>query len=108
VRAGAHHCTQQIVIDTDNKLLDGRGMKLETYLDENGGAVTLAKELGVSPEAVRLWVRGDRLPKPVTAMRIERLTDGRVTRADLRPDIYPRDEITVPTPVAEQFEQAAE
>lgn len=63
-------------------------MKLETYLEQTGGAATLAKELGVSPEAVRLWVRGDRLPKPATAMRIERLTRGLVSKADLRPDIF--------------------
>jgi DNA-binding transcriptional regulator YdaS (Cro superfamily) len=68
-----------------------------------GGSSALAAVLGISQEAVSQWRR-----VPVArVLDVERVTG--ISRHDLRPDIYPRDEITVPTPAAEQFEtQAAE
>jgi DNA-binding transcriptional regulator YdaS (Cro superfamily) len=49
----------------------------------------LATELSVSPEAVRLWLGGERTPSPEMMRRIAKLTKGKVTPNDfvLRPDL---------------------
>lgn len=51
-----------------------------------GGQAALARELGISPQAVNQWVTGRR-PVPVRwALQIERLTG--ISRYDLRPDVF--------------------
>lgn len=53
-----------------------------------GGQAALAKAIGVSPAMVYQWLTGRR---PVPAERcaaIETATEGNVTRADLRPDLW--------------------
>jgi DNA-binding transcriptional regulator YdaS (Cro superfamily) len=51
-----------------------------------GSRSKLAARLGVSGEAVRKWEVG-RVPAE-RCIEIERITDGAVTRADLRPDLF--------------------
>ena len=51
-----------------------------------GGVKALAQKLGISEQAVHKW---DEDKVPVTrAIAIEGLTQGQVTREDLRPDLY--------------------
>jgi len=54
------------------------------------GAANLARSLGVTPQAVNAWKKGER-PVPVErCVEIEHATDGAVTRRDLRPDDWER------------------
>jgi DNA-binding transcriptional regulator YdaS (Cro superfamily) len=55
----------------------------ETWVKDSGGAGEVAKLLGVSPDAVRKWMRGDRRPRPEMAAAIERVSGGAVQRASL-------------------------
>ena len=55
------------------------------------GQAALAREIGVSPQAVGKWVKAKQ-PPPKRVIAIERATRGRVTRYDLRPDLYPKAE----------------
>ena len=52
-----------------------------------GGRVSFAKTLGVTPQAVFLWIKNGRVPVE-RALAIEVATGGTVTRRDLRPDIF--------------------
>lgn len=45
-----------------------------------GGASKAAAMLGVSPDAVRKWMRGDRRPRPEMASQIEAVSGGAVSR----------------------------
>lgn len=61
-------------------------MKLRTYLSEAGISLTrFAAKIGVSVSTVHGWTTGRRVPALETALRIEALTDGRVTTKDLAP-----------------------
>lgn len=51
-----------------------------------GSRSKFAAQLGVSGEAVRKWERG-RVPAE-RCIEIERITEGSVTRCDLRPDLF--------------------
>lgn len=64
---------------------------LRLAIRQAGSQSALARMLGISQAAVSKW---DRLGKHLPAdhvLRVEELTG--VSRHDLRPDIYPRDEI---------------
>lgn len=52
----------------------------------DGRQVDLARELGVSPQAVSQWVKGQRPVPPRIALQIELLTG--VSRHSLRPDVF--------------------
>ncbi len=41
-----------------------------------------ADELGYTPECVRLWRTGKRMPRPDAMARIERWSNGKITAAD--------------------------
>lgn len=51
-----------------------------------GGNAALARALGVKPPTVQQWVKGERPVPPNRCVAIERLTQGGVTRKELRPD----------------------
>ena len=51
-----------------------------------GGQAALARQLGVSPQAVNQWVSGSRPVPPKHALKIESLTG--VSRHALRPDVF--------------------
>lgn len=60
--------------------------KLTEYLDkERGRRLALANALNVSPGAISQW---ERVPAE-RVLDVERLT--KVSRHDLRPDLYPRE-----------------
>ena len=46
----------------------------------------LAKKLGISPSYMTRLLYGDRFPGGELVARVERLTDGRITAADLYPE----------------------
>jgi DNA-binding transcriptional regulator YdaS (Cro superfamily) len=52
-----------------------------------GSQAALARAIGKSQPAVYKWVRGHSLPTWQNAIAIERATNGRVTRHEVRPDI---------------------
>ncbi len=57
-------------------------MHLRDYLAANGGATEMAKKLGVTPEAVRLWANGARTPKRKHMTQIAAVTEGAVQPGD--------------------------
>ena len=62
---------------------------LKTAIEIIGSQGKLAAALGYSQPSVSDWVnRSGRAPAEAV-LDIERLTDGRVSRHQLRPDIYP-------------------
>lgn len=48
---------------------------------------SIAKELDISTAALYRW----RKCPPAHVLTLERLTEGKVSRHDLRPDLYPRE-----------------
>lgn len=68
-------------------------MNLRTYF-ASPGALTVAEikeRIGVKSDAqIRQWQHGysDRIPNPEYALAIERATDGKVTRQELRPNDF--------------------
>jgi DNA-binding transcriptional regulator YdaS (Cro superfamily) len=64
-------------------------MKLSEYVKANPGSIaSLARLVGVSEATVSRWSCGLRSPRPKNARLIESVTDGQVTKAELRPDIW--------------------
>lgn len=53
-----------------------------------GGLSALALRLGITPQAVSQW---ERVPAK-RVLSVERATGGRITRNQLRPDLYPPEE----------------
>ena len=69
----------QKVVVTRFILLYRPGMKLQEYLkSESVGQEAFAEKIGVSQQAVALWVSGDRIPRPGAMHTIWAVTDGRV------------------------------
>jgi DNA-binding transcriptional regulator YdaS (Cro superfamily) len=64
-------------------------MKLAEYLDQHSESQTnFAKRLGVSQGLVHQWLASKTRVTAEQAIRIEQATDGQVTRAALRPDLF--------------------
>jgi DNA-binding transcriptional regulator YdaS (Cro superfamily) len=67
-------------------------MKLKTYLKSE--ALTLkqfADKVGCTPGAVWQWATDYQKITAENALLVEKATDGKVTRHELRPDLWPRD-----------------
>jgi DNA-binding transcriptional regulator YdaS (Cro superfamily) len=60
---------------------------LETALELIGGTVAAARKLGVKPAAISQMRKRGQAPSN-RCVRIEELTNGRVTRYQLRPDVF--------------------
>jgi len=66
-------------------------MSLQTYLADSGiTQAAFAAQLGVTQSMVGQWMRGVVVPPPSRCVEIELLTDGRVSRIDLRPADWAR------------------
>lgn len=69
-------------------------MNISDYIDKFPGQSRakfrkqIAAELGVSSEAVRCWEVGVRKPRVEYVLKLEEITKGKVTRYDLRPDLF--------------------
>lgn len=63
-------------------------MKLSEYLSKkgHGSAVNLASSISGYVSDVCDWAKGNRPVPPARCVAIEKATDGKVTRRDLRPD----------------------
>ena len=57
-----------------------------------GGQSALARKLDVSPQSVQKMCATGRVPAE-RVLEIERATDGEVTRFELRPDLYPTEQL---------------
>ena len=58
-------------------------MKLKDYLRTNQiKSEDFAKSLGASHGGVLKWITGERFPRPLMLVKIERLTEGQVTAND--------------------------
>jgi DNA-binding transcriptional regulator YdaS (Cro superfamily) len=65
-----------------------RSIGLEKVISVVGGVAELARRLGVTSQAVSQW---DAVPAE-RVLQVERACNGEVSRYDIRPDIYPREE----------------
>lgn len=65
-------------------------MTLNEYVESlgRGGQVTLASALGCSPGLVWQWLNGKRPVSGKMARKIECISEGRVKKAHLCPDLY--------------------
>jgi|1048.fasta_scaffold00038_33 DNA-binding transcriptional regulator YdaS (Cro superfamily) len=65
-------------------------MKLSDWLDKQprGTRAQLARSLGITPTWMCQLTAGRGKASVELAIEIERLTDGQVTRSDMRPDIF--------------------
>lgn len=67
-------------------------MKLQDYLAEEEITQTeFARAVGVTQGMVWQWLNGVRRVSAEQVLVIERATKKRVSRHDLRPDLYPRE-----------------
>src|SRR5690349_9961542 len=62
-----------------------RDSALERAIEQVGGVAALARAINVTPQAVSQW---DRVPAE-RALAVEKATEGRISRHELRPDLYP-------------------
>ncbi|MBU2823152.1 helix-turn-helix domain-containing protein [Acidithiobacillus ferrooxidans] len=68
-------------------------MDIRSYCQTHSQTL-LARKLGVTPGLVSQWITGRTVITAERAAQIELSTNGAVTRAELRPDIFgPLDEI---------------
>lgn len=66
-----------------------RGMDLAAYLEKHGiSQERFARKLGVSQGLVWQWLNGRTLITAEMAAAIERKTNGKVRRVDLRPEVF--------------------
>lgn len=64
---------------------------LERAVDELGSQAALAKALNVKPQHVWNWLNRDKKVPAEQVLAIEAATSGKVTRHELRPDLYPEE-----------------
>ena len=57
-------------------------------VDICGGPTKLSEVSGISLAAIHFWLAGDRTISPEFALKVETATGGKVTRGELRPDIW--------------------
>lgn len=60
---------------------------LQRAIEAAGGLTRLAERIGVSPQVVSNW-RSRGIPAD-RVLAVERASDGKVSRSELRPDLYP-------------------
>lgn len=56
-----------------------------------GGQQALGKLIGVSQPSIHCWISGEFIISGEYAIPVEKATDGKVTRHQLRPDLYPEE-----------------
>lgn len=60
------------------------GMTLREYIETGESDIdTLARSVGVSRHAIHKWIYGQRSPHLATALKIEKVTRGKVTLREL-------------------------
>lgn len=53
-----------------------------------GSQASLAKQLGVQRSTVNSWIHGRNKIPPEAAIKIEKLTNSKVKKKELRPDLF--------------------
>ncbi len=77
-------------------------MKLAEYLTrQNLLPQAFAERIGVSGEAVRLWINGSRTPRPAQMQAILAATNGAVTPNDFLPERASPATAETPSPFSE-------
>ena len=61
---------------------------IQKAIDKAGSVRALARSGGFGRPSIYRWLAGERV-SPETAIRLENVTDGAVTRQELRPDMWP-------------------
>ena len=61
---------------------------IKLVVDLLGGQIKAAKAIGVAQQAVFKWVKEEMPISAKSATAIEKATNGAVTRAEIRPDIF--------------------
>lgn len=64
---------------------------LERAVESLGSQAALAKALNVKPQYVWNWLNRDGKVPAEQVIPIEAATEGKVTRHELRPDLYPEE-----------------
>ena len=77
-------------------LIDPEASAAERAIYFCGGARAVARYLQVSPQTVWKWGRTKKIPAEYV-IRLERLSEGFLTRHQLRPDLYPEDSAPLQT-----------
>lgn len=65
---------------------------LERAIDAVGSQAAMAKALGVKPQHVWNWLNRDNRIPAEQVLPMEAATQGKVSRHELRPDLYPDDQ----------------
>ncbi len=60
---------------------------VDRAVHEAGSQSALARAVGVTPQAVQQWISTGRIPAE-RVIAVENATGGKVTRHDLRPDVF--------------------
>lgn len=82
------YCTKSLRIVKLCRTLSN--MNLKDYFSSRpyGSKVELAKKLGITKTWMSQLISGREKCSPSMAVKIEQMTDGVVTRADMRPDLF--------------------
>jgi DNA-binding transcriptional regulator YdaS (Cro superfamily) len=67
--------------------MENTNLSISNAVEIVGGKSALATLCGVTPQAVFKWVDKNKAPAD-RCIQIEKLTKGKVTRYDLRPDVF--------------------
>ena len=71
------------------KISQTQTQSIETAISLLGGQSELAQKLGLKSQGtISQWVTGRRPLPAIHCRKIEELTDGKVTRYELRPDVF--------------------
>lgn len=54
-------------------------LSLQKFIEQSGGAVLLAEKLNITPHCVRIWARGEGVPRVKIIAELVRLSKGRLT-----------------------------
>ena len=63
-------------------------MSIERAISYFGSQTNMAIVIDVTQQTISDWVRGKLKPSVKNSVKIERATNGKVTRQQLRPDIF--------------------
>lgn len=64
---------------------------LERAVTLTGGQTALAKAIGVRQSHIWNWLNREGRVPAERVIAVEQATEGRVSRSDLRPDLYPQE-----------------
>lgn len=60
---------------------------LKPVIDFFGSQVAVARKINATPQMINHWIRRESVPAK-WAVKIEQVTNGAITRAEIRPDIF--------------------